>query len=70
VQRRRMLPTRVTQGVQLAIQRNLISPMLERQTVATVPRPMRVAFNLPVLRRLAARFVGLGVRNEHVRQPA
>jgi 2-polyprenyl-6-methoxyphenol hydroxylase-like FAD-dependent oxidoreductase len=70
VQRRRMLPTRVTQDVQLAIQRNLISPMLEKQTVATVPRPMRVVFNLPVLRRLAARFMALGVRNEHVQQPA
>jgi 2-polyprenyl-6-methoxyphenol hydroxylase-like FAD-dependent oxidoreductase len=70
VQRRRMLPTRVTQDIQLAIQRRLISPLLEKRSAATVPRPMRVVVNLPVLRRVLARFIGLGVRNEHVRQPA
>jgi len=70
VQRRRTLPTRVTQDVQLAIQRRLISPLLEKRSAATVPRPMRVVVNLPVLRRFLARFIGLGVRSEHVRQPA
>jgi 2-polyprenyl-6-methoxyphenol hydroxylase-like FAD-dependent oxidoreductase len=70
VQRRRMLSTRVTQDVQLAIQRRLISPLLEKRSSATVPRPMQVAFNLPVLRRFLGRFVGLGVRNEHIQQPA
>ncbi len=70
VQRRRMLSTRVTQDVQLAIQRRLISPLLENQSAATVPRPMRAAFTMPVLRRFLGRFVGLGVRNEHVHQPA
>jgi 2-polyprenyl-6-methoxyphenol hydroxylase-like FAD-dependent oxidoreductase len=69
VQRRRMPPTRVTQAVQLGIQRNLISPLLERRSAARVPRPMRVALSLPLLRRVVARFVAIGVRNEHVRQP-
>jgi 2-polyprenyl-6-methoxyphenol hydroxylase-like FAD-dependent oxidoreductase len=67
VQRRRMLPTRVTQGVQLAIQRNMISPMLERRGSGTVPRRMKVALGFPPLRRWIARFVAIGVRNEHVR---
>ena len=70
VQRRRMLSTRVTQDVQLAIQRRLISPLLEKRSEATVPRPVRVAFNLPVLRRFLGRFVGLGVRSEHVQRAA
>jgi 2-polyprenyl-6-methoxyphenol hydroxylase-like FAD-dependent oxidoreductase len=70
VQRRRMLPTRVTQAVQLAIQRNMISPILERRASATVPRRLRVVMSLPPVRRFVARFAALGVRNEHVRTRA
>jgi 2-polyprenyl-6-methoxyphenol hydroxylase-like FAD-dependent oxidoreductase len=70
VQRRRLLPTRVTQAVQLAIQRNMISPILERRASATVPGRMRVVMSLPPVRRFVARFVAIGVRNEHVRDPA
>src|SRR3990170_4079287 len=69
VQRRRMPPTRVTQAVQLLIQRNMISPLLERRSSATVPRPLRAALALPVVRRGMARFMALGVRNEHVGRP-
>jgi 2-polyprenyl-6-methoxyphenol hydroxylase-like FAD-dependent oxidoreductase len=66
VQRRRMLPTRITQAVQLAIQRNMISPLLEKRETAPVPRPMRVLFGMPGLRRWIARFMAIGVRNEHI----
>ena len=69
VQRRRMLPTRVTQAVQLAIQRNLISPLLEKRDTASVPRPMRVLFSVPPVRRWVSRFIAIGVRNEHVETP-
>jgi 2-polyprenyl-6-methoxyphenol hydroxylase-like FAD-dependent oxidoreductase len=70
VQRRRMLPTRLTQRVQLMIQRNMISRLLEqRDTTAGVPRPLRVAVGFPPLRRGMARFMAIGVRNEHVRSP-
>ncbi len=67
VQRRRMLPTRATQAMQLAIQRNMISPILERRASATVPAAMRMALSLPPVRRLLPRFMAIGVRNEHVR---
>jgi 2-polyprenyl-6-methoxyphenol hydroxylase-like FAD-dependent oxidoreductase len=66
VQRRRMLPTRITQAVQLAIQRNMISPLLEKRDTAPVPRPLRVLFAVTPLRRWIARFIAIGVRNEHV----
>ncbi len=69
VQRRRMLPTRVTQAVQLTIQRNLISPLLEKRDSASVPRPMRVLFSVPPVRRWVSRFIAIGVRNEHVETP-
>jgi 2-polyprenyl-6-methoxyphenol hydroxylase-like FAD-dependent oxidoreductase len=70
VQRRRMLPTRLTQRVQLTIQRAMISRLLEQREATRVPRPLRVAFGLPPLRRAMARFVAIGIRDEHVRSPA
>jgi 2-polyprenyl-6-methoxyphenol hydroxylase-like FAD-dependent oxidoreductase len=69
VQRRRQVPTRITQAVQLAIQRNMISPILEHRAAASVPRRMRLAFRLLPVRRGVARFAAIGVRNEHVRSP-
>ncbi len=69
VQRRRQLPTRVTQAVQLLIQRNMISPLLERRSSATLPRRARVLFALAPPRRALSRFMAIGVRNEHVRRP-
>jgi hypothetical protein len=35
-----------------------------------VPLPMRVLTAVPVLQRLFARLVGMGVRPEHIRSPA
>ena len=69
VQRRRQLPTRITQAVQLAIQRNMISPILEHRATARVPRQLRLAFKILPVRRWIARFVAIGVRNEHVHSP-
>jgi 2-polyprenyl-6-methoxyphenol hydroxylase-like FAD-dependent oxidoreductase len=66
VQRRRSLPTRLTQRVQLLIQRQIISAkgVLDRPT--TVPLALRVFSRVTPLRRLAARFLAIGLRNEHV----
>jgi 2-polyprenyl-6-methoxyphenol hydroxylase-like FAD-dependent oxidoreductase len=63
VQRRRFLPTLITQTAQRAVQRALIGPTLSGRPLglrAYVPQ-------LPVARWLARRFVGLGVLPEHVR---
>jgi 2-polyprenyl-6-methoxyphenol hydroxylase-like FAD-dependent oxidoreductase len=71
VQRRRELPTVLTQRVQLLMQRNMISPLLESKGSAQLPRAMRVVLGAPVLRRVLprvlARFMAIGFRNEHVR---
>ena len=69
VQRRRTMPMRVIQWLQLKIQNNVLSPVLES---AERPKPPFAAklFNwFPVLRRIPARLIGLGVRPEHVRTP-
>jgi 2-polyprenyl-6-methoxyphenol hydroxylase-like FAD-dependent oxidoreductase len=66
VQRRRMFPTRVTQYVQTLIQNRVLSRVLAGQGALTPPWPLRLLQRFPVLRRLPARLIGLGVRPEHV----
>jgi 2-polyprenyl-6-methoxyphenol hydroxylase-like FAD-dependent oxidoreductase len=67
VERRRTWPTHVTQRVQLLIQDRAIAPLLAgRKSGGSPPAIFRVLRALPILRRLAARFIGLGVRPEHV----
>ena len=71
VQRRRLFPTRVTQAVQVAVQKNVMVPVLGRQRGQSieVPLPLRLLQRYPVLRRIPARLVGIGVRPEHIRTP-
>jgi 2-polyprenyl-6-methoxyphenol hydroxylase-like FAD-dependent oxidoreductase len=66
VQRRRSLPTRLTQRVQLLVQKRLVSAAADADAPVTLPRPLRVLASLPPLLRLFSRFVAIGVRNEHV----
>jgi len=71
VQRRRDWPTRVTQRAQVAVQDEVLSPILARsEAPVTVPLPVRLLQRLPLLRRLPARLVGIGVRPERVRTEA
>ena len=67
VQRRRDWPARVTQQAQIAIHNELLAPMLAgTSTRTTLPLPLRLLQRLPLLRRLPARLVGIGVRPERV----
>jgi 2-polyprenyl-6-methoxyphenol hydroxylase-like FAD-dependent oxidoreductase len=68
VQRRREWPARVTQRVQIAVQNEVLSPVLARtEAPAGVPLPVKLLQRLPILRRIPARLVGIGVRPERVR---
>ena len=69
VQRRRMLPTRVTQALQLMVQNRVIAPLLGSAEDPTPPLGLRIMAALPSLRQIPARIVGLGVRPEHVATP-
>ncbi|WP_433256331.1 FAD-dependent oxidoreductase [Streptosporangium sp. CA-135522] len=65
VQRRRIPPTVITQLAQRVVQDRLIRPALSAGA-----RPIRVSrdiSHLPLIGILARRFIGLGVRPEHVR---
>jgi len=67
VQRRRELPTRLTQKFQVLIQNRVISRVLETSRELRPPAVLRMLTNFPLLRRIPARLIGLGVRPEHVR---
>ena len=67
VQERRWFPTRMTQAMQIAVQNRVIAPVLERGTTPKVPAIVKLAQHIPLLQRIPARLIGLGVRPEHVR---
>jgi 2-polyprenyl-6-methoxyphenol hydroxylase-like FAD-dependent oxidoreductase len=67
VQRRRELPTKLTQGVQLAIQNRVISNVLKATRTPRPPWVVRMLGRIPFLQRFPARAVGLGFRPEHIR---
>jgi 2-polyprenyl-6-methoxyphenol hydroxylase-like FAD-dependent oxidoreductase len=72
VQARRQWPTRVTQGLQLLVQRRVIAQTLQGGDGGRVipPLVLRLLARYPFLQRLPARLVGVGVRPEHIHSPA
>jgi 2-polyprenyl-6-methoxyphenol hydroxylase-like FAD-dependent oxidoreductase len=69
VQSRREWPTRLIQGMQVFIHRRVVTGRAsgDRQSLPFVVRLLKW---FPVLRRLPARFIGLGPRPEHFRSPS
>jgi 2-polyprenyl-6-methoxyphenol hydroxylase-like FAD-dependent oxidoreductase len=74
VQHRRSLPTRLTQRVQLVMQRQIIRTIADPRARGTIPLLMRLVARVRPLLRLLSRFMAIGVRNERVapafRRPA
>jgi 2-polyprenyl-6-methoxyphenol hydroxylase-like FAD-dependent oxidoreductase len=67
IQDRRTLPVRFTQSLQLTIQRRIISRVLESERRPKPPLFFKLFEIFPVLRRIPARLIGIGIRPEHVR---
>lgn len=65
IQRRREPAARVTQAVQRRLETVLVR-VAEPGAVVPVPLPLRIVQRLPVLRHAMGRFIGLGIRPEHV----
>ncbi|HEX4928732.1 MAG TPA: FAD-dependent oxidoreductase, partial [Burkholderiales bacterium] len=61
VQRRREWPTRVTQRAQLAIQNRIIRTVLGSREELHAPLALKLLQWFPVLRRIPARLIGIGV---------
>jgi 2-polyprenyl-6-methoxyphenol hydroxylase-like FAD-dependent oxidoreductase len=69
VQRRREWPTRLTQRIQVFIQDRVISRVLASRRQMSLPLPLRLLRRFPVLRRIPAYLIGIGIRPEHARSP-
>jgi 2-polyprenyl-6-methoxyphenol hydroxylase-like FAD-dependent oxidoreductase len=66
IQKRRELPTRVTQRLQVIVQRRIIARVLGETGPLKPPLAVRLLARVPRLRRIPARIVGYGIRPEHV----
>jgi 2-polyprenyl-6-methoxyphenol hydroxylase-like FAD-dependent oxidoreductase len=69
IEERRTLPMRFTQWLQLTIQRRIISRVLKAHERPKPASVFKLFNSFPVLRRIPARLIGLGIRPEHVQTP-
>ncbi|MEP7211203.1 MAG: FAD-dependent oxidoreductase [Alphaproteobacteria bacterium] len=69
IEQRRTFPTRITQWVQVTVQNAIIAPALRSTKPLKAPLAVKLLDAVPFLRRLPARFVGIGARPEHVHTP-
>jgi 2-polyprenyl-6-methoxyphenol hydroxylase-like FAD-dependent oxidoreductase len=70
VRRRRLFPVRVIQALQVAVQNNILKPIVSGDMgELQAPWPLRLLDKSAWLRRWPALLLGVGVRPEHVRSP-
>ncbi len=69
VQARREFPVRMTQRMQVVGQDNIVAMALKPGKTLKAPLPLRIVTAIPWLQGITARFLGLGVRPEHVHSP-
>jgi 2-polyprenyl-6-methoxyphenol hydroxylase-like FAD-dependent oxidoreductase len=67
LQWRREFPTRVTQWAQVQVQERILSAVLSTRENVQAPWLLRLFKKFPMLRRIPARLIGVGVRPEHVK---
>ena len=69
IEARRTPSVKFTQWLQLTIQKRIISPVLASQERPKPPQIFKLFNVLPILRRIPARLIGIGIRPEHVQTP-
>jgi 2-polyprenyl-6-methoxyphenol hydroxylase-like FAD-dependent oxidoreductase len=67
VQKRRQWPAAATQSAQVFLHKHGLEPILRSKGPIHPPFALMLFRWFPVLRRIPARLVGIGVRPEHVR---
>jgi 2-polyprenyl-6-methoxyphenol hydroxylase-like FAD-dependent oxidoreductase len=67
VQRRREWPTRIVQGFQSLMQKQMLGRVFTSDNSFTIPLFLRVLLRLPGVRSLPARFIALGIWPVHVK---
>jgi len=69
IQERRRFPTRMTQRLQVFMQDRFLQPYMHQRThVAEAPWQLKLLNQLPILRSISARIVGIGFRPEHIKE--
>jgi 2-polyprenyl-6-methoxyphenol hydroxylase-like FAD-dependent oxidoreductase len=69
VQERREFPTRMIQSAQVFVQERVITGVLGNRDEIKPPLAVKLLRAVPLLRRIPARIVGIGIRPEHIRTP-
>jgi 2-polyprenyl-6-methoxyphenol hydroxylase-like FAD-dependent oxidoreductase len=69
VQARRDFPARMTQKIQLTMQNRIIGPALQSTRAPKPPLLFKLFDAFPILRRIPARLLALGIQPEHVQTP-
>jgi 2-polyprenyl-6-methoxyphenol hydroxylase-like FAD-dependent oxidoreductase len=69
VPRRREFPTRVIQSGQVFVQSRVIASVLGKRAGIKPPLAVKLLRRFPLLRRIPARIVGIGLRPEHIAPP-
>ena len=69
IEARRTLPVRFTQWLQLTMQNRIISPALQSVRQPKPPLMFKLFNAFPVLRRIPARLLAVGIRPEHIHTP-
>jgi len=69
IQARRDFPARMTQKIQLTMQNRIIGPALQSTRDPKPPLLFKLFDAFPILRRIPARLLALGVQPEHVQTP-
>jgi 2-polyprenyl-6-methoxyphenol hydroxylase-like FAD-dependent oxidoreductase len=69
IEARRTFPMRFTQGLQLMIQKRIISPTLASTQRPKPPLLFKLVGAVPLLQRIPGRFLAVGVRPEHIHTP-
>ena len=68
VQRQRVLPTRIIQGVQTLLQERALSAVLRANEPFVVPTWFQLLFHIPILRDIPARVMALGPFPVHLKK--
>lgn len=66
VQARRAFPTAGTQLMQRLMQRAFVGRILAAERPVTAPMPLKLLSRAPLLQKIPARLIGVGLRPEHV----
>jgi 2-polyprenyl-6-methoxyphenol hydroxylase-like FAD-dependent oxidoreductase len=69
IQSRRDFPARMTQKIQLTMQNRIIGPALQGTREPKPPLLFKLFDAFPLLRRIPARLLALGIQPEHVQTP-